>query len=193
MSKLIATYTEIETLIARQASGQPIDETRLAELRKSLIGDDEKLLRAFTPEDDKEIIRLRANGFGWARIGRRIGRDDNTVRNRFKRLERDGITMDDEPDRTRLSNRYYYWRDIAKENGINGDAFYQRTQAKGWKYEQAATTPLRKQRRFTPAEDKRLIAMRGQGIPYREIARELERNQYSVEDRYRRIRKELRA
>ena len=193
MSNLIAVYTEIETLIAQQASGQPIDETRLAELRRSLAGDDEKMIRPFTPEEDKEIIRLHALGFGWARIGRKINRDNNSTRNRFKLLERRGIVDGEKTNHVRLSNPYYYWRDIAEKNGISGDTFYQRTQIRGWKYEKSATTPVQKQRRFTPAEDEQLIALRAQGMSYRAIAEKMGRNQYSVEDRHTRIGKELRV
>lgn len=193
MSKLIAVYTEIETLIAQQASGQPIDETRLAELRQSLAGDDEKMVRPFTPEEDKEIIRLYALGFGWARIGRKIKRDNNSVRNRFKLLERRGLADGEKTDHVRLSNPYYYWRDIAEKNGISGETFYQRTQIRGWKYEKSATTPVQKQRRFTPAEDEQIITLRAQGESYRAIAEKMGRNQYSVEDRHTRIGKELRV
>ena len=191
VSKLIEVYTEIEALIAQQESGQPIDETRLAKLRQSLAGDDEKMIRPFTPEEDKEIIRLHALGFGFARIGRRIKRDNNTTRNRFKLLERKGFVDGEKTNHVRLSSPYYYWRDIAAKNGISGDTFYQRTQIREWTYEKSATTPVQKQRRFTPAEDEQIVTLRAQGMTYKAIAEKMGRNQHSVEDRHTRIGREL--
>ena len=193
MSNLIAVYTEIETLIAQQESGQPIDETRLAELRKSLAGDDEKMVRQFTPEEDKKIIQLHAQGLGWAQIGREIGRDTSAVRNRFKLLERREMADGEKTEDVRLSNPYNYWRDIAAKSGISGETFYQRAQIRGWTYEESAMTPLQKQRRFTPAEDEQILALRAQGMTLRKIAEKMGRNQKSVERRHTMIGKELRV
>ena len=134
--------------------------------RKSVNG------RAWSPADDAELTRRRAEGLTWASIGAAIGRTANACKRRGDRLRLPpvgGWTPAEIAALDRLRAAGETWGAIGAALGRSEQA------AKSWASANGRARRTAKGRAWSPADDRKLLHLYGCDLTHREIGAQLGR------------------